>query len=544
MVMTRYQVNVFDKNGAEIAMLRPSSHLFRSFLRIPARDTFYVFSNQHIYEMTQDLRCVRSIYNELGNTYLTYFRDENGEEYLCVRNKNGPPDLPGKAIHLRSGASISYDGVHKKLIGATSSLKMGTMQFTLLNNRLVSFQDGKKKDEMSIHHRLYVSGCDFRGATGSITEPADLQTLYRMGGMTDPVEIPVACTEASCEPFVPSDAAFVLPENLPDSPYRFLEGMTLRDQCNFSDAEERVGLYVQKTWAQIQKDSCYSTGLKDADYSILEWVDRLQFATPAMIHNLVDAGLIAEPHRYRDAGKRLMGALHKTYKLVFRLQFFEGDTPIQPLIATIHSPFGTRLLRYITNKTPKNPLEIPWLTDGKSREICISDPQKLRDYREKLALNSWFTITAKRYKEHIKGYSLYSKFKTSGHIDGGAKVDGYLRLEGQAFFGQAVRNGAIDDEFVNKVMRLCVLATYYHTLVRTNQPLIGLKRQPVVVLICEDLAQCEQLNEQVQQIYPHIRKLYTFDALVLSEEAAAGAGNYFEFRDGVPYAVKLEDLIR
>jgi hypothetical protein len=180
-----------------------------------------------------------------------------------------------------------------------------------------------------------------------------------------------------------------------------------------------------------------------------------------------------------------------------------------------------------------------------TREILIQDPE-VRGIIRRLSLNKWLTVTASRYKEYLTDYGVDSIMETNCHTFGKARVHGYLQLGKQAFFGQEIRSitgNQAPGDLWDKIKRLCILARYYHALECPGYQLDGMPRQPILVLIGESLEQCRQLNEAVSKLYPNVRKLYTFDSLLLSQEAAAGAGNYLEFVDGIPHSVRLETLI-
>ena len=331
--------------------------------------------------------------------------------------------------------------------------------------------------------------------------------------------------------------------------------MVLEEDCYFKDAVGGNHLYVQKTWELINRGSYSTNDLEEADYSILEWVGRLGFAHANMISQLLEAGIVARPTRFTDPGKRLAGPLHRTFRLVFRTKFVKNGVGINVPVYTVCFPYGARLLQHITGHGPRNHLQghsVPAKTrevrvPGRGRFVRVEDRKALKEIRRTLALNQWFTFTAGRYKSLVRDYSLNTVFDTDSHFNGRANIHGYLQLGEQAFFAQAFRSavdGQVDRSLNDKIERMGILATYYTSLMRYGQQAsTPLTRPPVIVLIGESFAHCQALYEQMEDAYPWVRKLYTFDALLTSNEAYEGAGNYFEYVDGVPHSVRLEDVI-
>lgn len=552
--VSKNQCYVYDQNDAMAAGVTSKYNLIRNFICLEGSDTFFAISPEFIYEMDRQLRCVRALANGCGTGKLCCFTDEHGHRYLA-KAEDKDQLVSKNVIDLMTGKRIKFSYYPNRGIPTKTSATLGSASFKTCADSLVSYENGIKKDEMDIPYKLFVCGCDFTGVTGTVTDPRYLRTLYHMGAKTDPVESPEIIYGTEGEPFKPSQKEFLLPERLGVCPYAYRNGMTLEDDCHYRDAIGGNELYVQKNWALISKGSFAKNALEEADYSILEWVSRLVFALPCMINDLVAAGIIDQPKQYTNAGKRLSGTLHETYKLVFRSQFFIRHVETKQPIFTVEFPYGAQLLEHITNTTLDNPLiqlsskiqgRRNWTEDGKNRDILINNFGALKEIRRTMALSRWFTITARRYKDQLDEYALNAVFDADIHFNGRARVHGYIRLGEQVFFGQAIRSfggGELEQEIVNKIERLCILSAYYRSLICYDQQIKPISRQPAVVLIGEDLEHCRLVDKNVRHLYPNVRKLYTFDTLLTSEEAFGAGGNYFEFVDGAPYAVKLEDLL-
>ncbi len=557
-VLSKYHFAVYDENGNDTVHITANPKSIYNFISPPNKDSFYAISPHFIYEFNKELRCIKSMYNVFNTVNLSYNIDAHGKDYLAVKKTliSDSNETKVKVFDLDTGRFYFIDNGDFTLTPEDSFASVDNMKFKLCSEKLVSFENNIKKAEIEIPYKLFVCGCDFRNVRGNIYDSRYMRILFNMGALTDELEIPETTVAMSNEVFVPSSAALSLPEGLEDkyTPYSAFENMTLEDNCFFNDTVGGNSLYVQKTWELIHRGSFSMNDLEESDYSILEWINSFGFALAPMITNLVEAGIIEKPTRFSDVGKRLAGPLHRSFKLIFRSQFCDGNVRKNTPIYTVCSPYGSKLLEHITGHRKRNPLTISCdkipiaelSTERRRTYVRISNQHRIRSIRMTLALNQWFALTARRHKQFISDYSLYSIFDTDNHFEGRANVHAYIQLGNQAFFAQAFRaigDTKITDELVDKLQRLCILATFYRSLIRYDQQLNTLKKQPIIVLICEDYDHCVLLNSLVENIYPNVRKLFTFDTLLNDQEAFNGAGNYFEFVTGVPHSVKLEDLI-
>ena len=552
-VIQKSKVRVYHQNGTCVASVKISRQQLQLIVAAPWKDTFYVANHRYIYELDRNMRCICSIHNSIKDEKLCFFWDSFGGEYLCARSavgKDTPPFyfVSGPVISLLNGVMVRHHEIRcKAQKGSTNTISIGDMRFVLLNDRLVSFCGLEKCGEISIQQDLHICGCDFTDIRGTAAEPASLQILWQMGGKTDVAPPPPATEQHAQEIVIPSKEAFVLPEVLPDNIFAHGGEMTLRDECRFLNIVDQQQL-VAWQWATIQHAMLIRNDMDDTDYSMLEWVNLLKYATEDMIKDLVDAELIATPTQHPNVGKRLVESLHRYYKLLIRSRLYVNDVPTQCVLLTVNQQFGPRLMKHVADIRAKDSLEV--FPGGRSvqegeRKILIRQPN-VGPILKKLRLNKWFSVTAKRHKLHLEDHALDIVMETNCHYNGFARVQGYLRFGGQAFFGQSfsiLNGGKPDSDLRDKVARLCILAQYYATLKAAGHQLDGMARQPIIVLIGENLEQCRQLNDALRYTYPNVRKLFTFDALLQSEAAAQGAGNYFEFCDDGPHSVRLETLM-
>lgn len=560
-IRSKYHVTVYDSTVNDICHVTTCPKPLNSLVPCTDNASFYILSAHFIYKMDKNMKCQKSINNVFGNTSVCIVEDESGKALAVQKKPFADANGLIKAIDLSSGAECKYllaDLEQCERYAPNKTVTLGDVSYKSCSENLVAFKNMIKCNEYDVPYKLFVNGCDFTGVSGSIANPRYLRMLDCMGAETDAFEVPaVPKPNESCEEFVRSTAELVTPDIDPNwrSPYAFRPEMNLKEECFLSNMTGGNNLYLQKTWNLINRDFFYSGNLGQADYSILEWIDNFSFCTTDMISDLIEAGIIPTPARFSHVDKRMLGSLHKTYKFAFRSRFFDAEESTPTAIFSVYFPFGAKLLYHITGKMPKNHLltrdtkraahqnRIP---DKDHDLIVINDQELLREICRKLILNHWFAVSARRYKDIIKDYSLGSTFDTDSHFSGRATVHGYLELGDRPVFAQAFRGVSGDKLFkdaVNKVLRLCLLSTYYQSLTRYEKQLNKLKRQPIIVIICEGLDACKELNSRIEHIYPGVRKLFTFDSLLMSEEAFTGAGNYFEFTNGVPHSLKLEDVL-
>lgn len=562
LVLSNYRLTVFDNTGGDVARINCCSKPLRHMIVTENQKSFYLVSAHFIYEMDTAMRCIRSINNIFGSVNLCCVIDGQGSAYLSTRENfsNVTEERNARVINLQNGLPCSLtvsENSQYKRFSVNDGAVIDDMSFKVCSERLVAFKNKIKCDETDVPYKLFVCGCDFRNISGNITEPHYIRMLNRMGAVTDDVSFPAVTVQKSEEIFTPSEREFILPENVHkwNVPYSLCPDMRLEEDCHFSDMAGGNHLYIQKTWDLINKGSYSTNDLEEADYSILEWTSNLDFAISSMIDDLTAAGIIAAPTRFSDTSKRLSGPLHRTFKFLFRSRFCEGESPKTVPVYTVCFPYGATLLQYITGKRPKNLLMLPRdqkapaksrIPGRKNEFISINGFSRLCTIRQTLALNQWFSITARRHKDILSDYSLRTIFDTDSHFIGRGKIHGYLELSDRPFFAEAFRStedAPLDEDIVGKVSRLCILSLYYTSLTRYGKQLNLLKKQPVIVLIGESLEHCKELNSKVESLYPNVRKLFTFDALLTSQEAFEKAGNYFEFSHGVPHSVKIEEVI-
>ena len=554
MIRSKYHVTVCDDTANDICHVTTCPKTLNNFITCDD-GSFYIICAHFIYKMSTDMKCLASINNFIGTPNLCIAKC-NGKKYMIHKASFNIGEKIKKipAIDLSVGAACMLDPSEIKqdsVSYADKAVTLGDISFKSCSENLVLFKNMIKIDEYEVPYKLFVCDCDFRGVSGGIADPRYIRMLSCMGAITDTFEHqPMAAVSESKEDFVKSQADLIIPDTdceLP-SPYSLSPDMILCEEHAPGSTPGTSEQNPQKTWNHINKDFYYLGRLGQADFSILEWVDNLAFCSSDMIGDLIKAGIIAHPELFLHVDRRMLGSLSKTYRFLFKSCFAKGDERLSDTVFSVYFPFGASLLKHITGKMPEDPLQIRNIrSKGKAHGfLTVSDRTMLGDICHRLALNRWFTLSAKRYKDILCDYSLHSTFDTDSHFEGRANVHGYLQLGDRPVFAQAFREKSdpeVLDKAADKIKRLCLLSVYYKSLVRYEKRLNPLVRQPIIVIIGESLEHCTKLSSRIEGIYPDVRKLYTFDRLMMSEEAFEGAGCYFEFTDGIPHSVRLEDVL-
>lgn len=565
-IRSKYHVTVFDKNMNDVCHVTTCPKSLNNLVPDTSGESFYILCSHFIYKMDKNMKCIKSINNSFGKANLCIIKDPDGREFFVQKSslRKNDSGKPIRAIDLTNGAECKLEALEPSNFTTSSPLKSITLNetsFKSCSEKLVKFYNEIKCNEYEIPYKMFVCGCDFTGVSGSVSDPRYIRMLSSMGAITDEPDIaPIDVTAAPIEDFVRSCESFIIPDFEEErhlSPYVFNESTSLNEDCpdDNADTSKDYNLFFQKGWNRINRDTFYLGCLEQTDFSILEWLNTFGVCTTDMITNLVHSGILPMPQKYSHIERRLPGALHKTYKFAFKSKFYDSEGNFSIPIFSVYFPFGAKLLEYITGNMPKNLL----LTDetkaslfqnripGREHDKMVLNNQKvLEDICSKLALNNWFALTARRYKDILRDYSLRSIFDTDNHFSGRANVHGYLQLGDRPIFAQAFRKcnreRALADA-KDKILRLSLLSVYYPSLIRYDKRLNKLKRQPVIVVIGEDFEHCKLINSMIEGVYPNVRKLFTFDSLLMSEEAFEGAGNYFEFTYNTPHSVRLEDVL-
>lgn len=272
------------------------------------------------------------------------------------------------------------------------------------------------------------------------------------------------------------------------------------------------------------------TSLDAPGYSVLEWVNRLIYATPAMLTDLLYAKVITVPARDQEtAAEQIERILKRNLKL--------------KLIHTIGwLNRGKQCESYLVSASPYGKAVLGLPATGSHRR---SETLTAAEIRDTLDRNQWFCITMHQFSQYVSGYALSTVFDNKHAFSARARVDCYIKLGELALFAEHVQNfttTASKAELIDKVTRLCKILTHYPDISCSNWTKENLCYPPVMVLIGKNIGHCRAIHDLVQHIAPHVRIIYTYRKL-LGSFSQHNFARYFEFIGNTPYEVDLTKLI-
>lgn len=533
-----YRVDIYDFIRGNINSLFVSHTAVTNMLNPANKDYFYALSGNFIYEFNTDGICTKSFRNNFGTSNLAYVTDTSGNGYIAKswevkalkaqKRKVVLEPLTGRYLSLMCDFE-SADKVEERIIA-----DIGNRNFKVSSNNLIVFENEIKISQTPIQYNLFVCGCDFRGIKGELANPDDLKILQKFGAVCDALAEEEKIIEYETRESYALQSEF---RNIEDKPLIYSYNPdTLLKVRNLYETPVESKVSHLKNWLTIHWGSYSMNGLEAADYSILEWVNRLTFVTGKMIYDLTQAGLIDKPTNYKLTPEKLSGhlskSLHKRYKLLDRRVFCTDTEESRFPIYTLSKKYGLELLKRTE--------------DSKVFKTLSGKPYTNYEARSMLAVNNWLCSNLNTYKEHISDYAVECVFDTDHHYCGRASIDGYIKLGSQSFFVQGYRvseSGNSVQEITGKMERLCHLATYYKSLTRSGVSKLIVSKQPIIVLICENYDHCVEINEIVKNIYPDVRKIFTYDGLVNCSMEDIPVSRHFEFVDGEAYAVDIGEMI-
>ena len=494
---------------------------------------YYMVAGSAVYQLSSEFTCVKSFRHPYKNSILYMVVGENNIPYLVDKRtfqkywNDEDKCIPmfnlqsGKRqLVLERGRVIQGSKVTDDYFGKTIKERSGKVN--LYNDEII-------EDSVLLQRSFYVSGCDFTGVQGTLREPEYTKILSFYGAITDAqVKKFVVAKKELDFAYEPSNVPFEEPLEVRNaaSPY------ILDDRQHYRLAPQQSDLYNEcEIWAKIQKGSYKKDSLEPSDYAILERVYQLQCVTPEIVYYLMAAGLIEMPQIYGYDKEKIAKRMHKTLFCNLKLLKKYIHPVSNQAVYTFDDVYGKTLL------------------SGTSGGVYVSEPVSNTTpvkICKNLVLNLWFSYTLMKYKDFASKYDTEVTFDSEiALINKSEVIRRYIKLNEQAFFTRIIR-GDLSDAKINKnkkrIAYFCKLASNYPYLLNKGVN-AGLIKAPVIVIIGESFEYCKKLNREFMGISPHIRKIYTYDALLTYGISNDCEDIYFEFKDGEAYKLSLSDLI-
>ncbi len=503
-------------------------------------DTFYMHTSSGTYEFNSDFVCIKNFTHNFDRNAVSLMIAEDSTPYIANQRaldnyvtkrleNNISKEVGINMMNLKNGMFesvcdigqiISAEKVIPEFFGRTITNRPGTINF---------YKDGVAEYTIQIQRNLYVSGCDFSSISGNLTDSKYMDILNFYGATTDKKAERAIIEKKELDfSFTPSAVPFEEPEKLKDfiSPYIF-EGYQNYKKHN----EETISSKASEIWPKIQKSSYKQKDFEPSDFSILEWVNSLNALSPEMVYYLMNAGYIEKPNIYtldkNKIARRMNKTLFQNLKLLKRFDSPNGNNPV----FTLSAPYGTTLLSRSTNA---HIIKVPYQCTYAIKTAKV------------LLLNLWFSYNLMKLKDSVVAYGIDTYFETDFSLLPVKKeIRRYIKFKNSSIFTRIIR-GNLNNARITKnrgiIRYFCDLASNYPYLLR-NGINEGLVSAPVIVIVGQDFEYCRTLNEALSDIAPHIRKVYTYDALIHHCIANDLENMYVEFNGNNAFSVNMKDLL-
>lgn len=493
----------------------------------------YMVTNFAVYQLNSDFVCERTfIHNCKTGPYYMYY-DENGVFYM-ISGKNyhylfNNPERPVSVLNLQNGKKEFTD----KKVNIIKGVRFIENYFgKSIHNRfgrINLYKDNILHDTVSLQRAICISGCDFTGISGTLNDSEYTKILKFYGAKTDEFNTcPVSPEKPLDFAFAHSNKPFEQPDEIINAVSPYIKDDNLKYTKESQVTEKSTECEI---WGKIQKGSYKKDSLEPSDYSILERAYDLQVITPEIVYYLMGAGLVEMPSVYSYSKEKIAKRMYKTLFGNLRLikrYIHSGNS--QPMYI-LNDCYGKKLLSStsgtIFNKEP--------MSNNATGKVS-----------KNIVLNLWFSYMLMKYKDCDIKYDSDVTFDSEvSLIKKNTVVRRYIKLNDQAFFARIIR-GEINEAKIQKnrkrISYFCDLASNYPYLQNKGVNL-GLTKPPVIVIIGESFESCQKLDEALRDISPHIRRIYTYDTLLMYGIEKNNDDIYFEFAGSKPYVVKIADLI-
>jgi len=522
------ELRVYNENGTFITYLKTRPKAITSFVDPRRDDTVYAFTSHQIYEFKNGLEFVNCFPNRFGkNIAFSYY--DNGKDIKGVLQNSW------HAISLSAGIGIARDEtVEKKanIVQKRITLKTINNSYKVSDYKLVAFSGEEKIGEFETSYSLYVKNCNFKNVSGSLADEYNLKILKSHGAITDEISSESQSTEKIVhdETINHSDVPYFVPETVKNSEPDFIHYPKMFIAPGIISTNQLKWLSDIDTWSLINKGFYEEHDISPFDYSVLEWIGKLQCVTPDMIFKLIKSGVIEANDENIDISECLQQKLTNKYSFLYRAMFrgSEGRKGSEDLY-TLQNPFGVRTVNSLLNRGYQNCL----------RKGGVGEVKRI------LIRNLWFCMIMEKYMPYIKKYSINNVFDTPLQYDGRARVNAYVNLAGQPIFVQTFRQHVSKtyQEEKEKIIRLCILVQNYKNLSSVSDN-IYIDKKPILIFVGETEEHCLEMHDYYKDITEGVRILYTYDALLLADKKDGISGNYFEFVGDNAYMVDIEEFLR
>ncbi len=516
------KLSFYNKNKRLIRMLKTKDLMVGKLVRPQEGNSFFLAAHNYFYEL--DLatgNIIRGVPNlepfDILTTDLCYAADDPEALGFKVLHRTHNEDDDGLVSFYamdgrvrRLSADMLKDVSVIKNTANTFVTSTKNKDYKVSYEKIICYEDGVKIDEKQTCYKLFVSGCDFTGVTGGITEnEAAKKILNDYSAKTDFIT-PAVGTSGTAADIGPAQEGTLL-TSMPEGAAYFTAGrdVTLEPEHTYM-IRQRRNKEEQKEALRIAENYLL-TDLTVVDFHILNQVNELIYATEDVITRFVCAALSDTDEAF--IRKRIWAL----YKELGALNCFVYTAPdLEPLrLFTLSARHGAPLLSNMLQTSVSH--------------HSIKHKSK-SDLTKELASFDYVSRIFAKHPALFTDYRPFNVVDAEENCDARANISGMLSTQNAEYFLITYRRDYTPEEVVDKYIRVMNIADdyrhIYHKVAHLSFP-----SRPRIILHCEDYDQCRDVYELLQAKGIAL-PCFTYDAFV-------GEFDYFTFDENGNYGMNF-----
>lgn len=376
--------------------------------------------------------------------------------------------------------------------------------------KIVCYEDGVKVDEKQTCYKLFISGCDFTGVTGGITENEVAKKILNDYSAKTDFDTPATGTYGAQEDIAPMQEGTPIP-SMPEEGAYFTTGDDVMLELEHTYMiRERRNKDEQKEALRIAENYLL-TDLTVTDFHILNQINELIYATEDVITRFVCAAL---PNTAESFVRQRIWVLYKKLGALNGLTYTAaGKEPLH--LFTLSARYGAPLLSNMLQTSVSH-----HSLKRKSKSDLIKELAS-------------FDYVSKVWRKHPTLFTDYRPFNVvdaEENCDARANISGILNTQNAAYFLITYRRDYTTEEVVDKYIRVMNIADDYRHIYHKVSHL-SFDRRPQIILHCEDLQQCRDVYDLLREKGIAL-PFFTYDAFV-------GEFDYFTFGENGNYGMNF-----
>lgn len=516
------KLSFYNKNKRLIRMLKTKDLAVGKLIRPAKGNSFYLAAHNYFYEL--DLangNIIRGIPNpepfDIQSTNLCYAQDDPDTLGFKVTHRMHKEDDDGLVSFLTMDGQVrrlAPDALKEvPVITNTSNTfvtSIGNRDFKVSYEKIICYENGIKTDEKQTCYKLFISGCNFTGVTGSITENDNAKKILNdYSARTDFITPAIGTSgiAADTEPVKEGTALTSMPAGT--AYFTVSRDVTLEPEHTYMIRAKR-NAFEQKEALRIAENYLL-TDLTVTDFHILNQINELIYATEDVLTRFVCATL---PGTTQEQVRQRIWALHNKLGALNRYVYTAADGSKEHLF-TLSARYGAPLL--------SNMLQTPVTHHSLSHKSKSDMAKELASY----------DYVSKVFLKHPTLFTDYRPFNVvdaEENCDARANISGMLSTRNVEYFLITYRRDYTPEEVVDKYLRVMSIADDYRHIYHKVAHL-SFATRPHIILHCEDYQQCRDVFEQLRAKGIAL-PCFTYDSF-------AGEFDYFSFGENSNYGMNF-----